>query len=200
MLSRSSSSVDQSGDKEHMRIKSSQILRYAKSLEAAIQDLQMRGCSENEISFENTVQAGYTNANSPTTQACHLFERAGTGLKWKRITSELLSSGESMLITGEVTVFGIGRDAGASGADLLVVIPVSQDLCSEINTSFGISNTIAQITSNINAWPGKYTGSFTAAQELGNGVGKAPDVNAEPTGCIIDANGIYVFYHVLIER
>ena len=81
LLSRSGSNVEQSGDFEQLRIKATQLMRYASSIEQGISKLQsLNNCSENEISFQNTTDTNYTNANSPADNSCHIFQSAGAGL------------------------------------------------------------------------------------------------------------------------
>ncbi len=79
MMSRSSSTSNETGSYEQNQIAASEILNYAKSIENAVQSLLARGCSENEISFENNLIAGYTNPKSPTDHSCHVFEPEGAG-------------------------------------------------------------------------------------------------------------------------
>src|SRR5262245_49185529 len=55
-------SIEQSGDFENRRVQASQIVRYAQSVEAAIEHMTLQGVSENEISFQNSITAiNYTN-------------------------------------------------------------------------------------------------------------------------------------------
>ena len=43
--------------------------------------LQINGCTDSEISFEQAVVSGYSNANSPTDNSCHVFHVNGGGLR-----------------------------------------------------------------------------------------------------------------------
>ena len=88
-ISRSGSNVEQSGNVEQNRIQASQIQRYARAIEAAIQRLTLDGCSENEISFENNVDPNYTNPRSPANQSCHIFEPEGAGLEFREFGNDL---------------------------------------------------------------------------------------------------------------
>lgn len=55
------------------------ILKHARNIEAAVKKVQLvNGCSENEISFENSTVGGYTNTTpSPTDNSCHIFDVMG---------------------------------------------------------------------------------------------------------------------------
>ncbi|HOO82886.1 MAG TPA: hypothetical protein PK513_10340, partial [Alphaproteobacteria bacterium] len=66
VLSRSGSTVDQSGDIEQQRVKASQILRTAKSIEAGIQQMRLRGVSENDMSFWHDSNGDNTEDGSDT--------------------------------------------------------------------------------------------------------------------------------------
>ena len=98
VLSRGGSSVDQAGDIENRRVQSTQILRYTKSIEAAIQEMKLRGVSENDISFENAETAvDYTNANCTVTD-CRLFDVGGAGLNYRDFPSA--NDGSEWIFTG----------------------------------------------------------------------------------------------------
>lgn len=203
VVSRSGSNVEQSGDFEKQRIKATQLMRYTSAIEQAINKLQtINGCSENEISFENDTDTNYNNANSPGNNSCHIFEPEGAGLEWRALTDQTSTAfvGESLGFTGEVQILGIETDGGANAnVEVLAFIPVSQSLCNHINARFSISTTASDITSDIDSL-GRYTGSFNHTFDLGGAAGEAPGITGEPTGCIIDDNGEYLFYHVLIAR
>ena len=200
MLSRAGSNVEQSGDFEQLRIKATQLMRYASSIEQGIDKLRhINGCSENEISFANTTDTNYNNTNSPTDNSCHIFEPEGAGLEWRSLTDQTSTAfgGAGLGFTGSIEV----HDLETTATELVAMIPISQSLCNHINSKFSISTTTADITSDMDDLTSDYyTGSFVEAFEFGNGATKAPGVEDEATGCIIDDNGEYLFYHVLLAR
>jgi hypothetical protein len=83
LLNRSGTNVDQSGDVEQQRVKASQILRWAKGIESTVEQMKLRGISESDISFENTVTAqDYSNAACDAHKDpndCKIFATGGGG-------------------------------------------------------------------------------------------------------------------------
>ena len=202
MISRSGSNVEQSGDVEQNRIKISQIQRYAKAVEVGIQRLMLNGCSENEISFENNVDADYINPKSPTDQSCHIFGPEGAGLEWREFSGgELISAGHNLAFVYNIAIEGVETDAGVAGNDLLFVTRISQSLCAQINKELGIATAAAGITAGIDEWNDAYKGRFVSTTVvLGVSSGRAAAVQGHHAGCVIDDGGDYVYYHVLLAR
>lgn len=196
VLSRGSSSVDQSGNVEQERIKASQIMRYAKSIEAAVQQMMMNSCSENDISFKNTTDMAYTNANSPDGSPCQVFQASGAGLEWRGVSDKAFNTGERLILTGGIRAFGVEDN---NRQDLMALIPVSRGLCLQINRDLENSIEIADITTDIGSYT-KFSGSYSGNDSIGNGVGKAPALAGKQAGCFIDDNDNNVFYQVLIAR
>ncbi len=201
-VTRSGSSVEKSGNKERTKIQTSQILRYAASMDQAIKNLQLRDCAENDISFANSTDTNYTNANSPSDESCHIFSSKGAGLSWRSFDAQTLNTGASMAIMGNIALYGQNYGTADTRPDLILAIPVSRTVCLGINDTYGLSTATADITSNINNWNSYFTGSFpaTGTWELGDEATEAQGVTGAPSGCIIDNNGQHVFYHVLITR
>jgi len=199
VLNRSGSSVDQSGDVEQRRIKSSQIMRYAKSIEAGIERLRLNGCSENEISFENPATAAYANANSPADNSCHVFEPEGAGLTYQDVSNATMTAAGNTAFVGDFMVTGVGSD---TRQELVIAVGVSDALCADINSQLGINNATAVTDIDIVEEP--WTGNFAAAINWSLGTAnanEAPAVEGKRTGCIgTDTAGQNIFYHVLIAR
>ena len=68
--------------KHQARVAAQEILNYAQTLELAVSRVRRNGCSENQISFENDVVAGYINANAPVDNSCHIFKDNGGKMIW----------------------------------------------------------------------------------------------------------------------
>lgn len=196
VLSRGSGNIDQSGNVEQERIKASKIVRYAKSIEAGIQQMLMNSCSENDISFKNSTDAGYTNPDTPDGSPCQVFQTSGAGLEWRAVSDRPFSSGERMIITSGIAVTGVENNARQ---ELISLIPVARGLCLQINKDLGNSTDITDITSDISSYS-KFTGIYTGSDTIGNGAGKAPALTGKQAGCFIDDNEDNVFYQVLIAR
>jgi hypothetical protein len=199
-LSRSATNVDQSGDVEQQRISSSQILRYAKSLENAIQQLILNGCSESDISFENSIATEYENTNNPDNESCFIFSPEGAGLNWQSFSEEDIFGGDDFVIVNNQKVLGVGSDdAGARGTDLVMFIKMDSDLCLSINKDLGISTVTNDIKIDEGTFTDLFTGTFSATPvEIGNATG--PALLGQTAGCGIDPSKQHVAFYVLLAR
>lgn len=198
VLTGSGSSVNQTGSVENRTISNSQLLRYAKGLQAAVEQLQLRSCSENTISFENATVAGYENTNNPSDESCFIFSDQGTGATWKEVTNTDISitpGTNSGIVTG-YSITGVGNGTGAAGVDLLYLAGVTSEQCTALNADFGITGSVA---TTIAAWATPFVGTFTATTTLGAG-GQANGIAGKQSGCITMNDGTPVFYQVLLAR
>lgn len=207
MLSRSGSKVDQTGDIEQIRIKAGQMTRYGKSLEAAIQEMKMRGVSENDISFQNsTTSTDYTNANCAGTD-CRLFHVGGAGLSYKAPPSGA-NDGSEWIFTGAnnvgTTADPIGTTAAQSGNDLVMLLPNAKSaLCIQINREYGVgtAGTIPEDATGIST--AAFTGTYANSLTIIDGDASPFELNGENIGCFTDTNAdpdVTYFYYVLLAR
>ncbi|MBL4588780.1 MAG: hypothetical protein JKY11_01710, partial [Alphaproteobacteria bacterium] len=107
------------------KIAANQILKYAKSVENAVKQLQLiNQCSESEISFENTTVSGYTNATAPSDNSCHVFDINGGGLAYQ--TFEKFTP---------YVAFSKGNNISGTGNDDIVfhLIDIDKTLCKTLN-------------------------------------------------------------------
>lgn len=201
ILSRGSSSVDQSGDVEHARIKAGQIMRYAKGIEAAVQQMVLRGVSENDISFENSVTAtDYTNGNC-SVEECMVFARGGGGLTYLD-PIDGVNDGSDWIFTGANNVGTgagpIGTTAAASGNDLVMLLPEAKTgFCEQINRDLdvGTPGTLPEDADGIDTT--EFTGTYTGGGPV------IINVDDAPAGCFTDTNAapdVTYFYYVILAR
>lgn len=211
VISRSGSSVDQSGDVEQQRIRAGQIMRYAKSLESAIQEMRLRGISENDISFENPDTAtNYTNASCDAAADasfpdCLLFDVQGAGLRYQAPPTGT-NDGSEWIFSGANNVGSaadpVGTTAARSGNDLVMLLPSANTaLCIQINRELdvGVAGTLPTETTGIDT--AAFTGAYANSLTLIDG-DPALLLDGEEAGCFIDANDsnkVY-FYYVLLAR
>ena len=146
VVSRGGSSTDQTGDYEQRSIQASQILRYARGIEATVQRMKLNGVSENDISFENSVSTtDYTNANCGTDD-CMVFEAAGGGQNYMAPKAAWLDSANSAedyygdwLFTGSSCIPDVGNGGNlcifsSSTLELMIILPyIKLDLCKQLN-------------------------------------------------------------------
>jgi hypothetical protein len=179
-LSRSGNNND-TGSFEQNQIAASEILTHAKSIENAVQSLLARGCSENEISFENSTVAGYINPNSPTDKSCHIFHVNGTGITVE-IPTAVLSA--SYAVT----------DIETTNSDLLLILENQSDtLCRQINNITGAP----VIDDAYGSIPVKFIGDYTSLASIGG----SNETQRANSACFLKtSDSTYQFYHVLIAR
>jgi len=205
MLSRSGSSVDQSGDVEQLRIKMSQVLRYGKSLESGIQNLILQGASENTISFENSeTTTDYTNARC-TQDLCMLFESGGAGLSYQSPPSGV-NDGSDWIFTAANNVGTSTRPVGTHGArsgnDLIMLLAnANSSFCKQVVKDVGIdaSGTTPVDTTGIST--AAFTGTYNNALVEIDGDPSPFELEGANAGCFTDDNsGIRYFYYVILAR
>lgn len=207
LLTRSGSNVTQSGDVEQQRITASQLLRYAKGLESAIDQMKMRGVSENTISFENSTTAiDYTNASCTSTD-CKLFDAGGGGQTYRPAPTS--ASTDEWIFTGAnnvgTTDDPVGTTDDITGNDLIMLLPnVREDLCKQINRDLdvGTSGTIPVETTGIatTAFTGTYPGGAAVVLD---GDPTPFELDGKRGGCFINAApnpDVIYFYYVLLAR
>lgn len=205
LLTRSGDTVTQSADAERLRITASQIMRYAKGIETAIDQMKMRGISESQISFANAITAtDYTNA-ACTTADCKVFDPAGGGQEYRAAPAGV-NDGSDWIFTGAnnvgTTTDPIGSTAARTGNDLILLLAnVDQDLCVQINRELdvGTAGTLPQDGTAIatTAFTGTYANALTIID------GASQELDGKAAGCFTatapNPDVIY-FYYVVLAR
>ena len=140
-----------------------QIIAYGNEVKSAIKRMQLRGCSDTEISFENAVVSGYSNPNSPSNKSCHVFDIAGGGLSWKNPpvpfydTTETWFSGKYFFYTGTVWAGNGTTCSNDSCVDLIMELHVDDSFCEVFNKKFNINNPIEETTWEGTQWTGTHS-------------------------------------------
>lgn len=191
----------------------SQIIAYGNEVKSAVKRLQLRGCDDTEISFENNVVAGYTNPNAPANKSCHVFDLAGGGLTWQntpesiqegsqygnyRFTTKPVAGAQHVKNHGEDTqgdlyLYIRGRiDAGFSSQDSFLKV------CQSINEMIGIP----KYPSNTNEFPQGATISskFIGVYDDGGSSFSFPEIEDKNTYCSNENTGYFNFSKILIAR
>lgn len=197
---------------EQAKIIASQVAAQARTLEQAVSTLITKGCSEQDISFENDVVTGYTNATAPADYTCHVFKRAGAGLSWPMPPANANDGSAWLLIAGNA-VDGVTRtDDGTcvSGCiDLMAVLPnVGINVCKQLNA-------LGQVTAATND-PPVDDSNFDASTKIAGFDATAVGVDVSDVGSVLSgkqsgcfeatnvdgvaSGGTYWFYHVLLVR
>lgn len=172
---------------EEAKANANQILSYGNDLKSAIKRLNLRGCDDSEISFENNIVSGYTNGTAPTNKSCHVFDPAGGGLTYKKMDlsglDETAASATTYTTIGNmitewyfpyntcVNLVGSDDDpcysASADVAEIVTFFPwVNRDVCLAINNQLGVDNPSGNPPaiggSMMYSGGNKFTGIFTA--------------------------------------
>lgn len=202
VISRGGSSVEQSGDIEQLRLQASHLMRYAKSIETAVQEMQLRGVSENDISFENNITAtDYTNAGC-TDSGCMIFDVGGAGLTYRNFEN---ISTQDWIFTGANNVGTASGPVGTTGAgtgnDLVMLLPgISSQLCIQINRDLdiGTPGTIPEDQTGIATT--EFTGAFPGGAAVILDGDPAPfELDMQNAGCFT-AGATNYFYYVVLAR
>lgn len=192
-----------SGKKDKLAV--SDILSYAQKVERTVQKLQSRSISENDLSFENPVSAGYANP-SCTSAACKVFDAGGGGISWQTPDPDWLdlasNPNRQWRIANADEYQDIGTTCGADACvDLALILwPLRKELCMAINAHLGIDNPGNAPPTDNDIAGGVFAGGFGYVETVGDEAGGAA-IRGRRTGCVTqDSNGNHFFYQILIER
>lgn len=195
VLSRSGSNVDQTGSVEQQRIKISQMMRYVKGLETAVQTMKMTGISENDLSFyqdlnndgndSSSPDAGeYYNANC-TSNNCLIFHVEGGGITPQDPPSGISTSGADWKYVATNNVLNVGTDA----ADLILVLEdINDSYCTQINRVLDVTQGADDADIDFT----DFDGSYSDTETIDNSGGQS-------AGCQ-SSGGNNFFYQVLVVR
>ena len=192
----------------------SEILEFSNNVANAVAQLKLRGCSEDEISFENAIITGTYTHTPAASDDCKVFHPSGGGINYAKPDSDWLNSsfvaqfgyGDYIFSATQVAKTGAGGyEVGAStGEDLVMFLPfLDQTLCEAINTKLegGTINTEDDAAFSTAAGD-VFDGTYDAAPALTLDAGT--EINNVSYGCFIGPTatsaGAYNFYKVLIAR
>ena len=211
VVSRSSSSVNQSGSVEQARIKASSILRFSKSIEKTVQQMILNGVSENDLDFL-AISAAHDNTNCTTTE-CEVFNVEGGGIAYETPAGLLNDSTFTNIwhvSTGnQVYQFGCDTVNNSCTELLLLVEDIPKDVCLEINKIQGIANPSGDAPQQRwlltgAAFTGPYSTTINADQIGGtDAINEAPQLKGKAAGCFYEfgsGSPKYNFYQILIAR
>jgi len=210
-ISKSSDSTEQSGSIERNRVLASEVLRYARSIELAVNQMRGRGISRDDISFEDPANdTAHVNGNCGSDD-CKIFAGDGGGIEYIKPRDSWLdfstyaanSYFQDWHATGANVVEGLGNLAmnNAGNAEFLIWVGFLKDgVCQEINANAGIGRTIPVNTGDFASTV--WTGSFSAGGTIQDG-GTA--IEERKTLCFEDSGtgafpGANIFYHVVYKR
>ena len=180
-----------------------EIIAYGNEVKTAVRRLQLRGCNDDEVNFDNNLVAGYTNPSAPVGNKCDIFQTSGGGLRWNVAQNSALSTPGDFAIVAANEIDGVGSDCAAASCSELVIFlsNIKQEVCMSINDSLGIPNPSgAPPTDTTFTETPEYVGTFSYVTTIGDEVGGAV-LSGEKTGCFQETSGsTNIYYNVLIDQ
>lgn len=207
-LSQGSRTGESQMSEQEVSLAATEILDYATAIKRAVQELQINGCSDTQISFENNVVSGYENPNAPSDGSCNIFHPNGGGLQYISPNEEWLDKLSTGIPYYKLNIFWSNTPVykfNTAENDLLFIINhINKKTCLKINDNLNIeniSNDVPEDTTTIglgNLFNGFY--SATVPDPIGNDVGEK--LNNKNAFCVKrpDGSGMYQFIKVLIAR
>lgn len=194
----------------------SDLLSYTNDVHQAVKRLVLRGCSDTEISFENSLVSGYNNPSSQN--RCKVFHSDGGGVQIQTVKPDMLLASSSAeaefgnpFFADIVQVEGIGTTCSTDDCtDLVMFVPyLRREVCNAINSKLGLTNVDLDVREAVNNFSymdaRKFAGAYDfSASGFTSTVGDSGTNSFppnEPVGCYMrNGQGEYEFFRVLIPR
>jgi hypothetical protein len=129
---------------QQSKLAAQEIIDYSNNITATVQKLRLRGCSDTEISFENSVGSqNYTNPNAPTDKSCHIYDINGGNLIYSELSTNLfIKTSNPSFFTGPRFNSGFQHEGiGSIENDLVLKITwITKDTCLKINDLLNVEN------------------------------------------------------------
>lgn len=190
---------------QQARLAATEIVQYAGQVQQTVQRLLMQGCSESEISFENSIVDGYEHPDG-SPDRCKVFHPQGGGLSLEPPPAPFNKAGSAFWEGKYAFIVGTTWDGQgttcteARCGELLVLLHLSNDeqTCQEINRLLGYSKTPSDTTFGGNQYKGTFYPDEILADEDGGAAARGRD-----KACFYRTDSSlqdYVYVHVLIAR
>ncbi len=201
-------------ERERLQLTVSEIFNYVTAVQVGLTRLQSVGCKENQISFNNPVDAAaaaayaftedYNNTNAPPNHSCDIFHPAGGAVAYKDVPANWIESTDPSLkrffyTTGDA-VQNIGTDCANDACTEINMNlwSISKKLCEAINDKLGYHYLNANIpTDALFGCP--FSGEYSCGGGV-NAVFTNPALAGKSLVCYNDNNFGYVFNAVLQAR
>lgn len=182
------------------KLAAQKILNYAGLVEKTVNKLRTRGCSENDLSFENPYDPYHTNPAAPA--ECKIFDSNGGNISALQADTNwfLVANDPVFYYTQGDPIKDVGTTCTAgSCAELnLNIWAINEQLCNELNRQLGHNFTTIP-TDELWGCPldnGEYDcNGDTLVVKFTN-----PELEGVKAVCYNDATYGYVFNYVLMER
>lgn len=200
---------------ESLKIKAAQLTQYGAAIKTAVMRMKLTGTDDAEFCFDTDLIAEpkwYDGAPGCADDGNKVFHADGGGATFQDIDETYLDSGYSAsdqyglpIFTGRSQVALIGEN---TEAELLMLVPyLKLEICEELNRSLGIPLPIEHDYTCCGIDVAKqFNGSYGGQDAIG-----AHDDVTDPArrtiyegfseGCFSETSGgLYIYYHVLLER
>ena len=161
----SDSGSDSTVDQGEAVIATSDIIRYAGTVEQTVRDLQRReGCSENDLSFSRSSGDAYDH-DAPN--RCKVFNFEGGGLNYDAPKDEWTGTNDpDWYFPDNVAIKEVGTDS----EDLVIMLQdMKSNICKQINNKLNIDSGTPppqHSWSEDGTLDNYYTGSFTGGDDI----------------------------------
>lgn len=203
-VTRSSHSSNAGVGNEKGKIHAAQIIQYPAGLRMSIVRMVIGGVNPEELRFDLPSDfsglASYTNL---------VFHPQGGGATYADGVPDVMESaarGPWYFNAGfEIEDIGLNISGSDRGNDIIAFLPgILKGICASINHDLGIDS-IPQTGSDLSAsYRARMESSYVMPSGevvLGlAGTNGTDDLTGQPCGCFQNANGEYVYYHLLAER
>jgi len=199
--------------REKSDLYATEILDYAQNVKQAVQTLQISGCNDTEISFDNPIVTGYNFPSTPSDGSCEVFNPNGGGLRYAPLEDEVFASAPSYTaayyhsewaFTANHCVMGLG-DCDNKAHLMMFIAPLSLRICESINNKINIDAPIP--LENLNLSKGnsdQFLGVYGDAIIDNIRQIDVSGLNGQMHGCFQDNAGAtqdaYIFYQTLLVR
>ncbi len=185
-------------------VAATEILGYAGTISKAVDRLRQKGCSEQQISFENSLDALHTNPSAPSSHECDLFDTAGAALTPAQAQTGWFAGtlgAYNFFYTSGDALTGSATDCAAkSCAEInLTLKDISKALCDALNKQLGQLTSFTPIPSDtLQACP--FDGTFDCGGTATTLVFAASPLSGKSAACFNDTVTGYTFTTVLVAR
>lgn len=191
---------------EQAKLAAQEILDYGRLMKQTVQQLQINGCSDTQISFENSTSGIYTNPNAPPDKTCNVFDAAGGGMKMRLIPESIrgLTTSDYPRFAGNTILSNMGT---TNPGLHLWIRTINKDACMAFNKFVGIDNVTDDapteggfLTSVL--FVGTYNTSTTFGDDNNgaNFLGHESGCHKDSSEVDVNGNPFYDYYYVLIVR
>ena len=199
----SSTSNSSKSSNETILISSTQVIQFPTNVGFGISRMLSSGASIEEIRFNRPKE--FDELDYPE---IGIFHPEGGGVSYQSVPEDIMVDGNKgdWYFNAELEIPYVGI-TGSGGNDIIAYLPgIKKSICMKINEEHGMGNSIPKLNADRSS---EYTQRMyddgTSDYDIPSG--DLPDIDdgagtfdGRPFGCFENADGTFVYYHVVIER